>query len=751
MSSINQPRVVLLLLLGLGGLVAGCDDDDTKGTPTPDLAMAIDAASTVDGAATSDLATAGDMTSQTASLPNGSTMSLALLESTDLHTNVRSYDYFKLAEDKTIGFERTATLIKQARSEFANAILVDNGDAIQGTVLADYQALVSPVACNQALAMYKAMNALGVEVSGIGNHEFNYGLKYLAQVTHTPFDVDGVDTTGSASCAGPQFPQVLSNVFSMKTNQPIFKPSTIINKTVTVSKPDGTTAQVTLKVGFLAFTPPPILSWDKRWLDGKVYTKGVQEVAPPLVQALRSQGADLVVAIIHGGLDNTTYAASLENQAWYLAQVPGIDALLMGHSHQVFPDAKSAVAQFNLPMVDKAAGTVAGVPALMANFWGQHLGVLALNLTYNGAWSIDRTKTVVEERPISTTCTAGLPLACDAAGKWHTGAACPFAALCTGKADKTRVFVDADPSIAPLIDPEHNGTITYVKTPIGTTDFEMSTFFAETGDVGAIQIVNQAQADYVSTYVQQNLPQYAQLPVLSVSAPFKSGFQGGNDYTDVQAGGVAINNAADLYLYANTIYAVKVTGAQLKDWLETAATRFAQIDPAKTADQPLINQVQPGYNFDVITDSRISYEIDITQPLPATGMKASGRIKNLKFNGQLIDPAAEFVVATNNYRASGGGNFPGLDGTKTIYASPDTSRDVLIAYIKKNASITRVKNGSDRSWHFTPVTTAGRVVFSSAQNGLAKAIAAGITNLSLAMADDGSGKVLSLYAVDLSK
>jgi 2',3'-cyclic-nucleotide 2'-phosphodiesterase / 3'-nucleotidase len=344
-----------------------------------------------------------------------------------------------------------------------------------------------------------------------------------------------------------------------------------------------------------------------------------------------------------------------------------------------------------------------------------------------------------------------MPVACDAMGNWRTGAACPFVPLCTGKADKTRVFVDADPAIAPLVDSEHQGTIAYVKTPIGTTDFEMSTFFAEAGDVGAIQIVNQAQADYVSNHVQQNLPQYSTLPVLSVSAPFKSGFQGGNDYTDVQSGNVAINNAADLYLYANTIYAVKVTGAQLKDWLETAATRFAQVDPTQTAAQPLINPLQPGYNFDVVTDSRISYEIDVTQPLPAVGMKATGRIKNLKFNGQPLDPAAELIVATNNYRASGGGNFPGLDGSKTIYASPDTSRDVLIAYIKKNPSITRVKNGSDRSWHFTLVTTAGPVVSSSAQNALPKAQAAGVTNLSLLQQDDGSGKLLSQYAIDLSK
>ncbi|WP_417921636.1 5'-nucleotidase C-terminal domain-containing protein, partial [Christiangramia marina] len=97
---------------------------------------------------------------------------------------------------------------------------------------------------------------------------------------------------------------------------------------------------------------------------------------------------------------------------------------------------------------------------------------------------------------------------------------------------------------------------------------------ADVGDVSAIQVVNQAQADYVAKYVAANLPQYRHLPVLSVSAPFKSGMAGPGDFTDVQPGDLALNNAADLYLYPNALHAVKVDGAQLKAWLEKAAQRF---------------------------------------------------------------------------------------------------------------------------------------------------------------------------------
>jgi 2',3'-cyclic-nucleotide 2'-phosphodiesterase/3'-nucleotidase len=232
--------------------------------------------------------------------------------------------------------------------------------------------------------------------------------------------------------------------------------------------------------------------------------------------------------------------------------------------------------------------------------------------------------------------------------------------------------------------------------------------------------------------------------VLSVSAPFKSGFGGGTDFTDVAAGPLAINNAADLYLYPNTVYAVKVAGSDITNWLETAAKRFNTIDPTSATVQKLVSTF-PGYNFDMFTTPDLTYEIDVTQPV-------GSRIKNLLYKGTPIDPAGQFIVATNNYRASGGGNFPGLDGSKTIYASPDANRDVLISYIKKLGTVTRATNGSQRSWRFTKLATSvAQVQFSSAPNKQTNATAAGITNVTQVAADDGSGKGLAVYQIDLTQ
>ena len=642
----------------------------------------------------------------------GTSVALTLMETTDLHQNILSYDYYKLAADNSVGIERTSTLIKQVRAANTNTMLFDAGDIIQGTVLGDYQALVSKVPCTDKLAIFKAMDSIGYDAGTIGNHEFNYGLGYLGQVTGHQFNVKNLAApSAQAKCAGPTYPQVLANVVSTTDSKPIFDPYVILSRTLSATTPDGKTVQVPVKIGVIGFTPPAIMSWDKGNLDGNVTTAGLQETAAKYIPEMKAKGADIIVAISHGGPDNATYSPTMENGDLYLAQVPGIDVLLMGHMHQVFPNATSTVAAFNIAGVDKTAGTVSGVPAVMANFWGKNLGVVKLSLKYAATgWAVDKTATKAST-------------------------------ISTQNADKS--YVAADAAIAPLVQAEHQGTITYVKTPIGTTDYRASTYFADVGDTTAIQIVNQAQAAYVKAYVTANLPQYSTLPVLSVSAPFKSGFAGGTDYTDVASGPVAIFNAADLYLYANTIQAVLVTGADLKAWLETAAQRFNKIDPTQTAAQALVS-TYPGYNFDVLDgDGSMKYEIDVTQPV-------GSRIRNFTYNGTAVDPAAQFIVATNNYRASGGGNFPGLNGSKTIYQSPDANRDVLIAYIKKAATLARSVNGNDRSWHFTRVTTAGPVQFSSAPGNAALAATDGIPGVTQVQADDGTNLGLALYQIDLS-
>jgi 2',3'-cyclic-nucleotide 2'-phosphodiesterase/3'-nucleotidase len=641
----------------------------------------------------------------------GTHATLAILETTDLHANVVGYDYFKLAADPSLGLDRTATLIAEARRDFPNTLLFDNGDTLQGTALGDYQAVVHPVKCGELPAIYKVMTRLGYDGASVGNHDFNYGLGFLGQVTGSRFDVPGIERR-TKPCAGPGFPIVLANVYSVKTHAPLFAPYRIVDKRIHAADAAGRPVEATVKVGIIGFTTPTIMAWDKRSLEGRVYTAGLVETARRYIPEMRRKGADLIVAISHGGLDASPYSPTMENGNYYLAQVPGIDALLLGHAHLLFPNPASAAAQFNLPHVDKVRGTVFGVPTVMANLWGKNLGVIRFDLRHDGkGWKIVGDKTVVETRA-------------------------------TQQADKS--YVAADPAVLDAVRAAHEATIRYVQTPVGSTAFRMSTYFADVGDPSAIQVVNAAQADYVRAYVTANLPQYKDVPVLSVSAAFKAGAAGPGDYTDVAAGSLALNNAADLYLYSNTLYAVKVDGAGLKAWLEQAAHRFNTIDPARSEPQELVNAGFPSYNFDTITSPDLRYEIDVTRPPGA-------RIRNLEWRGKPVADDQVFLVATNNYRASGGGNFPGLDGSRTVIAAPDTNRDVLIAWIRAHKRLTRETDGAARSWRFAAVKTAGPVVFHAPPGKLELARAAGLDNVAELRPDDGRGKGFALYAVDLAK
>jgi 2',3'-cyclic-nucleotide 2'-phosphodiesterase/3'-nucleotidase len=104
-------------------------------------------------------------------IPEGTVLKVALLETTDLHQNILSYDYYGLKADTSLGLERTAALINSARAENPNTVLLDDGDVIQGTLLGDYQAVASPVTCGNTLAIHKVMNALRYDgaVSAITN------------------------------------------------------------------------------------------------------------------------------------------------------------------------------------------------------------------------------------------------------------------------------------------------------------------------------------------------------------------------------------------------------------------------------------------------------------------------------------------------------------------------------------------------------------------------------------------------------
>ena len=457
-------------------------------------------------------------------------LKLRIMGTTDLHVNLMSYDYYQDKPVEEYGLARTATLIKAARAEARNNLLFDNGDLLQGNPLGDYVARVKPLQPGQVHPAYKVMNWLRYDAANVGNHEFNYGLPFLRN-----------------AIAGAAFPYVSANVVQDEgaaKGQPAFKPYVILERRFT----DEAGAEHAMKIGVIGFVPPQIMQWDRIHLNGRVAPRDIPETARALVPRMRDEGADVVVVIAHSGFELGETIFFAENTVARLAEVPGVNAIVFGHSHGEFPG-RSFIRHAK---VDLERGTINGVPAVMAGFWGSHLGVIDLVLDkVAGAWKTVDAKGAL--RPVY-----------DRAAR--------------------KSLADADPAVAELVRAEHEGTLAYVRSEVAQSLAPIHSFFAQVADDPSVQIVSLAQLAYAKKALAAT--KHAALPLLSAAAPFKSGGRGGaKNYTDIPAGPVAVRNVADLYVYPNTVSVVRINGAQVREWLEMSAVAFNRIDPKGAPEQ----------------------------------------------------------------------------------------------------------------------------------------------------------------------
>ena len=569
----------------------------------------------------------------------GQTVDVRILATTDLHTNLVNYDYYQDKPVETLGLAKTAVLIEKAKKENPNVLLVDNGDTIQGTPLGTYKAIVDPVEKGEQHPMYAALQALGFEAGTLGNHEFNYGLDYLNRV---------IETAG--------MPLVNANVLDPATGKFIYQPYKIIEKTFT----DTQGRLTTVKIGVTGIVPPQILNWDKANLEGKVVVRDSVEAIRDIIPEMRKAGVDITLVLSHSGIGDDKYEKGEENEGYQIASLPGVDAVVTGHSHAEFPSGNGSGFYEKYPGVDGINGKTNGTPVTMAGKYGDHLGVIDLKLNYtDGKWKVTDSKGSI--RKVDT---------------------------------KSNV---ADQRVIDIAKESHQGTINYVRQQVGTTTAPITSYFALVKDDPSVQIVNNAQLWYAKQELA-GTPE-ANLPILSAAAPFKAGTRGdATAYTDIPAGPIAIKNVADLYLYDNVTAILKVNGAQLKEWLEMSAGQFNTIDPNNSQPQNLVNTDYRTYNFDVIDG--VTYEFDITQPnkYDREGKLANpnaSRVRNLKYQGKEIDPNQEFIVVTNNYRSNG--NFPGVREASLNRLLNLENRQAIINYI---LAVKNINPSADQNWHF---------------------------------------------------
>ncbi|BFV59886.1 5'-nucleotidase C-terminal domain-containing protein [Kitasatospora sp. CMC57] len=533
-----------------------------------------------------------------------------VMGTTDLHGRALNWDYFTDAEydDKAhndVGLAKISTLVKQVREEQGchRTLLIDAGDIIQGTQLTYYYARVEPITGKRPPKhpMAEAMNAIGYDAAALGNHEFNYGIP-----TVRAFE-EQLD-----------FPLLGANALFAKDEKPAFPPYVIKELHLGHGRP--------LRVGILGLTNPGIAIWDKANVAGQMVFPGIVEMAKKYVPRMKAAGADVIVVSAHSGIDEpTTYGDQLpwpEDASGEMAEtVPGIDAVLVGHTHKEVPQRL---------IVNKVTGKTVVLSEPLC--WAQRLSRFDFEVEFSR-------------------------------GEWHVTSL-------TSRVLNSNTVAE-DPEIVRLLSTQHKKVVEYVNQVIGTCKAELSISEARFKDVPIIDLIGRVQADTVKAALVGT--QYAALPVLAQAAPF-------NRTAVIPAGTVKLRDAAGLYIYENTLEARVLTGAQIKAYLEYSAKYFAQLAPGDAVNlDTLTNQANtPDYNYDAVYG--VSYDIDISQPV-------GSRIVNLTYEGKAVDPAAKFVLAVNNYRANGGGNFPGVATAPLAWANSDEIRNTMIAWVKAKGVI----------------------------------------------------------------
>ncbi|MEU9102853.1 5'-nucleotidase C-terminal domain-containing protein [Streptomyces xanthophaeus] len=538
------------------------------------------------------------------------TYAFTVMGTTDLHGNVFNWDYFTDREfdDKAhndVGLAKISTLVNGVRAERGrrNTLLIDAGDTIQGTQLSYYYAKVDPITARRGPVhpMAQAMNAIGYDAAALGNHEFNYGIPVLRKFEE--------------QC---DFPLLGANALDAKTLRPAFAPYSMHR----LRTPCGRD----VKVAVLGLTNPGIAIWDKAHVQGKMTFPGLEEQAAKYVPRLRSMGADVVIVSAHSGSSGTSsYGDQLpyvENAAALVAeQVPGIDAILVGHAHTEIPEYR---------VKNKATGKDVVLSEPLK--WGQRLTLFDFELTWvKGRWSVSKVSASV----------------------LNSNAAVE------------------DPKITGLLSDEHRKVVAYVNQVIGTSLQAMSSAEGPVKDVPVIDLINHVQAETVRAALAGT--EWAALPVVSQASCFSR-------TAGIPAGQVTIRDAAGLYPFENTLEARLLTGAQLKDYLEYSARYFVRTAPGDVVDPAKLTNAEgiPDYNYDAV--SGLVYDVDIAQPV-------GSRITGLSFAGRAVDPAERFVLAVNNYRASGGGNFPHVPQARQLWADSDEIRNTIVSWVKAKGTV----------------------------------------------------------------
>lgn len=532
------------------------------------------------------------------------TRSLLVVATTDVHGRLRGWDYYDNRPDSAHSLAAAATIVDSIRGAHpGDVVLVDAGDLLQGNPLARLAARPEGAIAHPVIA---AMNAMRYDAAAIGNHEFNYGVPLLRRAigqAHFPF---------------------LSANATTATRAESFARFALIKR-----------GDITL--GVVGATTPGVMVWDRDNVKGRVKYGDIIRALRRAAADARKAGADVVIAVVHAGLDGPasydTVSTGLpsENVVRRIPkEVPGLDLVVYGHSHREMIDT----------MVD-------GVRLMQPRNYAATVGIATLNLSKAG-------------------------------GTWHVTSS-------SGESVKVAGHTES-PAVLGVTDAVHRTTLAYVAESIGVTRTSWRSDLARAVDMPMTDLVGEVMRKVSGA-------QLAASPAFTLDARFDSGT-------------VTVAGIAKIYPFDNTLRAVRISGAQLKAFLEHSAKYWKTYTPGST--ESLVNPAVPGYNFDLVVGA--SYDMDLTQPV-------GQRIVNLRVNTAPVTDAQSFTIALSNYRQTGGGGYAMLAGAPLVYESKGDIREMIIDAVRASGKLDPT-TWATSNWRIVPeaAEAAAKASFRSGGN-----------------------------------
>lgn len=616
-------------------------------------------ASTASGSALASAENAENGTDAAQTAPE-ETIDFRVLATGDLHGQTTAFNYETGKEDKTVGLSKIATLVSRERTAAggrANTLLVDAGDTLYNYyanyVYENYPDEIQPI--------YLAMSYMNYDCITLGNHEFDYPWEYLY---------------GQLEASGLLKKTLVSNIVYTESGEYPFSPSAIYTKKMTTS--EGRT--VTVKIGVAGATYQSLSSRRYRYsgfIDGlDVYSSIKAEAA-----ALKEQGADIVIAVIHGGVgllsgSNTTVQAGSR-----IAKLTDVDAVICSHSHETFPSTDDTYK--SIAGVDETTGTYYGTPMVETGCYAQGLGVIQFTLAVDENDNISIYNATSAVRPVKSTTTE------------------KQAIVNYVEQYKQEILANADQTEYTIAD-----GLVYTNADCIVQDSDL------------YQLMNDAKLHFASSYIAEYTPEYSDYPIIAATINHLDD----KSKTIALSGSLKESDISSLLALSSSerdsgyVHIYKLSATNLIEWLEynasiygTVGTELPDLLSTYAEKNPDVSNLVRAENVkdwsSFFTFDGISYDIDLSvEPRynsSATLLRYTRRIKNLTYQGQPVTSDMTFLVVMDSVNKRY--KFMPTDDN-SIFASAKhpfaNSHDILMDYIRELAYYGPLRVTADDNWHF---------------------------------------------------